>query len=285
MKKLYLICLVAFIMLSGCIDAPIDSKTMGKNNKIYYTTTNGRKLSSRNIKSEHFGADLISNTYKDGHGVLTFDDTVTSIGDFAFEDCNHLESITIPDSITSIGTYAFYGCSSLVRVTIPDSVTEIEADTPKDYSGRASVTTPNSVTSIGKCAFKDCKRLTSVTIPDSVTEIGESAFAGCSSLNSVTIGDCVTIIGEYAFWGCSSLTSITIPDSVTSIGDSAFCLCKSLSSVYCKPTTPPTGVNTMFEINASGRKIYVPKASEFTYCQVKCWRYYYWDIVGYDFND
>ena len=45
------------------------------------------------------------------------------------------------------------------------------------------------------------------------------------------------------------------------------------------------GIYDMFEINASGRKIYVPKASEYTYYQVECWRYYYWDIVGYDFND
>ena len=34
-------------------------------------------------------------------------DSVTSIGDSAFEDCNNLKSITIPDSVTSIGDRAF----------------------------------------------------------------------------------------------------------------------------------------------------------------------------------
>jgi serine/threonine protein kinase len=125
-------------------------------------------------------------------------DSVTSIGDGAFDDCWSLQSVTIPDSVTSIGESAFDGCKSLQSVTIPDSVT-----------------------SIGESAFDGCSSLQSVTIPDSVTSIGDSAFS-CSSLQSVTIPDSVTSIGDNAFWGCSSLQSVTIPDSVTSIGDSAF---------------------------------------------------------------
>ena len=138
-------------------------------------------------------------------------DSVTSIGDRAFEYCASLQSVTIPDSVTSIGFRAFQGCSSLQSVTIPDSVT-----------------------SIGDSAFYGCSSLHSVTIPDSVTSIGDYAFWGCKFLQSVTIPDSVTSIGNSAFSWCSSLHSVTIPNSVTSIGNSAFLWCSSLAH----PTNP-----------------------------------------------
>ena len=91
-------------------------------------------------------------------------DSVTNIGDRAFEKCSSLQSVTIPDSVTSIGNEAFSWCSSLRSVTIPDSVT-----------------------SIGNDAFYWCSSLRSVTIPDSVTNIGHSVFDSRYSLQSIII--------------------------------------------------------------------------------------------------
>lgn len=52
-------------------------------------------------------------------------DSVTSIGNQAFEQCNNLTSVVIGNSVTSIGSSAFYRCDSLTSVTIGDSVTSI----------------------------------------------------------------------------------------------------------------------------------------------------------------
>ena len=145
-----------------------------EDNKIYYTTTDGKKLFPYNSDSTTFGAILISNTYDNGQGVLVFDDTITSIGNRAFYHCSSLASITIPDSVTSIGYDAFFYCSSLESITIPDSVT-----------------------TIGDWAFEGCSSLVSITIPEGVTLIGNMAFDGCSRLAEVYCKPTTPPIGNY----------------------------------------------------------------------------------------
>lgn len=52
-------------------------------------------------------------------------ESVTEIGDHAFEECEALTSINIPESVTEIREWAFRGCSALTSITILESVTEI----------------------------------------------------------------------------------------------------------------------------------------------------------------
>ena len=237
---------------------------------------------------------------------LTIPDSVTSIGDNAFSGCKSLTSVNIGNSVTTIGASAFYGCNKLTSVTIPDSVTSIGNGAFSFCSSLANITIGNSVTTIGANAFESCV-ISSVTIPDSVTSIGSQAFTGCVRLENITIGNSVTSIGGAAFYSCNSLTSVTIPDCVTSIGENAFryceCLtsvtignsvtsigtaafehCSNLKSVYCKPTIPPIlGTNNymiggevvvVFDYNATGRKIYVPKTSLTAYKDNTYWKEY-----------
>ncbi len=170
---------------------------------------------------------------------------VTSIGNWAFEECCEFESIMIPDGVTSIENYAFRYQQSLANITVSggntvycdvDGVLFNKSKTaliryPAGKDGFYTYTIPDSVTSIGAGAFYDCDSLTSITIPDSVTNIGEYAFGSCSSLTSITIPDGVTSIGGSAFYYCGSLTSITIPDSVTNIGEYAFGACDLLTNI------------------------------------------------------
>ena len=66
---------------------------------------------------------LVAYRSKDTNYIIP--NSVTNIGDEAFDCCVSLTSINIPDSVTSIGRSAFSRCTSLTSINIPDGVTNI----------------------------------------------------------------------------------------------------------------------------------------------------------------
>lgn len=106
--------------------------------------------------------------YQDAITKIEFGDSVTSIGNSAFNSCNSLTSITIPDSVTSIGDSAFNSCYSLTSIIIP-----------------------GSVTSIGNFAFGDCYGMAEYhlkpTTPPTLSKI--NTFSSISS-------DCIIYVSQ-----------------------------------------------------------------------------------------
>lgn len=189
-------------------------------NEIWYTSSDGNLVEPN--ASNVFGAYIVSNTYTDGKGVITFDNPVTSIGIGAFGGCASLTSINIPESVTNIGEQAFVNCSSLTNIYIPEGVTSIGIGAFWRCTAITSVELPSTITTIGGSAFSDCRSLTSIAIPEGVSSIEYQTFQNCEALTSITIPENVTSIGRFAFDNCSSLTRISIPQGVTSIGVMAF---------------------------------------------------------------
>lgn len=170
--------------------------------------------------------------------------TVTEIGAYAFSsgaprlrteqrDFRHkeLKRVTLPDTITVIGESAFDNCRELEQVNIPDGVSEIGA---RAFSGCRKITElviPKSVKAIGGSAFSICQLITDIEIPEGVSEIGDYMFSGCYALKSVKLPSTIEKIGMWAFHSCKALEEAVIPDGVTEIGRQAFMGCTALKTI------------------------------------------------------
>ena len=73
------------------------------------------------------GTTLIQYAFGKTATEFVIPDSVTTIGDSAFNVCRSLTSIEIPDSVTTIGDYAFCLCNSLTSIVFEGTVEEWNA--------------------------------------------------------------------------------------------------------------------------------------------------------------
>lgn len=121
--------------------------------------------------------------------------------------------------VTTMGEYAFYNCDKLTGVELGGSIMAVETVEGK---------TEKIVNKIPNHAFTSTG-VQSITVPSGITEVGEYAFYDCP-LNKdpyISLQEGLATIGDYAFGKNDAapntmMTSLTIPSSVQSIGDHAF---------------------------------------------------------------
>ena len=142
-----------------------------------------------------------------GYISVTIPDTVKKLNMAAFWSCYYLEEIIFGENsqLEVIGDYAFQDCRSLKSVTIPASVKELG-------EGAFMNTFDKTLDVPGGIDFADTYSLTSVKVAEGsqLETIGEYAFQNQQVLQSVWIPESVTAIGKTAF--------IYNPDDLTIYG-------------------------------------------------------------------
>ena len=181
------------------------------------------------IKSNAFDKDVIFHAYRDGHGIVIFEDAPTIIYDSAFEYSN-FTTLNLPNTIIELGERAF-GDSNLNSIVLPNSIITIGREAFVRCDNLCEIFLPDTLITLGDYAFYECKSLKEIFIPSNVISINRSVFEGCSNLNSVFLSQGLTEIGIMAFYGCNNLYKILFPNTLRSIGELAFCGCDSMLSI------------------------------------------------------
>ena len=220
-----------------------------------YHTSDGNIV---DISGKDFGVKVVLHEVVDGECVIEFDAPITRIPRAAFQKKKLVGKLRIPNTVTSIQDYAFNDCSALTGdLIIPNSVTEIGNEAFNGCKGfNGTLTLSNNLKVIGESAFCGCSGFTGdLTIPNSVTIIGSYAFSGCSGFTGdLIIPNSVTTIGISAFYKCTGFKGkLTIPNSVTTIGKMAFYECSGFTGDLTIPNSVTTIETSTFE-NCTGFK-------------------------------
>lgn len=119
---------------------------------------------------------------------------VKSIGYAAFANCDSIDSVKIMgNSLTNIGDYAFNSNSSLKTINIPNSVTNIGNYTFTYCYSLTAISLPDSVKKVGYGLFIDCNSLTCAVLSPNITKLLDAGagvnirgfFENCTALTSI----------------------------------------------------------------------------------------------------
>lgn len=178
---------------------------------------------------------LTSFIFPDGNS----DNTITSIGDYAFNGLKLSGKLSIPEGVVSIGEGAFAG-TRISQIDFPESLQSIHSSAFFDcniLSGELSL--PNNLKHIGNSSFWNCRNLSGqLVFPSSLETIDVGAFSYCGGFTGTLIVPAsLKIIKESSFEGCSGFSALVLSEGLTTIERSAFASCTNLKNELSLPSS------------------------------------------------
>ena len=175
---------------------------------------------------------------------ITIPDSITSIGDYVFYNCDNLISITIPDSVTDIGNCAFWRCNSL---------TDVYYNGTEEKWDKISIGSNNECLTNANVTFKN--NILSYNLNGGVADISPVIFETGSV---VTISEVIPTYEGYKFLGWALTSTATTAkykpgEKITPDGN------LTLYAVWKKIPTPETQTRASIE---NGHIILYIKANE-----------------------
>jgi len=181
----------------------------------------------------------------------------SSIGDYAFADCDWILTILFTSALTYIGSNAFDNDSQ--PNVYYENTDDYYASNVQEENGNYGIWTAHGAIwyymgdgqastltfyyeSGNYCVSGSAYTSGDFRVPSvwndgtngwaQVTEISDYAFEDAIGLYSINIPKTITSIGSYAFSGCDGMVAVKIGENVNVIDTDAFAGCSSLATVY-----------------------------------------------------
>ena len=273
-------------------------KDIPANAFVAYYNSNTPSYSYNCFKNLYLGDEIrtIGNRAFEKHDfqneVLVIPDSVTSIGDYAFQRNTYLynqrnpilggtntdtftyetfkeryvdtpgKTLRIGNGVQTIGKYAFEKNDIYSEIEFGDNITSIGDYAFQFCYGISEINFPNCLETIGNGAFQYCINLRSLHMPDNIKTLSQSVFSGCINLKSVELNH-VEKLGNQAFFGCYSLKDIDLGDSIKKIEATAFGLCPLIEEVHIPHTIENLGTSPVFNYCLGIKRIIIDDLDNF----------------------
>lgn len=201
------------------------------------------------------GLTIVSGVFHNSQleSIELFDSYQTTIGEGAFNKCEHLRDVKLGNTtsispaafsysglesidlsnVTTLGYYCFGDCANLKSVTLGTSMTSLPGKC--FYSSGLTSIDLSNITTISSNCFEKCADLESVVLNPSTTNIPDYCFHDCVSLTSIDLSH-VQYLGYYAFYNCKSLKTIDLSSIVSLNNSLIFNGCENLETVTMNPS-------------------------------------------------